>query len=92
MEGEKTQKTIYTGPQATSDIYCGSYKIICLGPKRLMITQSFGKKAIFPVTNRIWPTLSRNFDSDKPHRTTSKSSKGNSAHYCGSYKINSATP
>ena len=44
MGGEKTQETVYTGPQTTSDNYYGSYKIICLGPKRLMITQSFGKK------------------------------------------------
>ena len=53
MEGEKIQETIYTGPQATSDIYYGSYKIICLGPKRLMITQNFGEKSKLSSDEKI---------------------------------------
>ena len=36
------------------DNYCGSYKVISLGPRRLLRTQFYGKKANFTVKTRFW--------------------------------------
>ena len=40
-----------------SDTYCGSYKFISSGPKRLLKTLTFGKKAISLVKKRCWPNF-----------------------------------
>ena len=40
-----------------------------LRPKRLLKTQFFEKKAIFPVEKILWPIRSRSFDHDKCHET-----------------------
>ena len=61
------------------DNYCGSYRINSLGPKRSLKTQTFGKKAIFPVVKRSWPIFSRIFNNDKPQGTICKSPKCNLA-------------
>ena len=45
------------GSKKYFDNYCGSYKIISLGPKRLLKTQDFEKKAIFPVNKGFRPTF-----------------------------------
>ena len=42
-----------------SDNYCGSYKIIPLTSRSLLKTQSFEKKANFPVKKIFWPGFSR---------------------------------
>ena len=39
--------------------------MVSLGPKRLLKTQNFGKKANFPVKKKFWPIFSRIFDCDK---------------------------
>ena len=38
---EKTSGNNIHGSTSYLDVYCGSYKIICLGPKGLLITQFF---------------------------------------------------
>ena len=56
--------------------YCGSNKINSLGPKRLLKTQIFEKKAIFAEKERFWPIISRIIECDKPQGTICKGPKG----------------
>ena len=44
IECEKPEGTIFKGQKRYSDIYGGSYKIISLGPKRMLKTKCFWKK------------------------------------------------
>ena len=53
--------------------YCRSYKINSLGPKRLLKTQNFEKKATFPLKKIFWPNLSRIIEHNKRQGTTYKS-------------------
>ena len=39
----------------SSGTHCASYKIICVTPKRLLKTHSFGIKANLPVNKILWP-------------------------------------
>ena len=43
-----------------------------LGTKRLLKTQTFGKKTILPVKKRFWPIFSSNFGCEKPQGTFCK--------------------
>ena len=54
----------------------GSSNIISVTPKRVLKTQDFEKRAIFPVKKSIWPVLSRIIDCDKPQRTVYKDLQG----------------
>ena len=49
--------------------------MVSSGPKRMLKTHIFGKKANFPVKKKFWPTFSRIFDCDKPQRTSCKGPK-----------------
>ena len=50
IECARPQGTIYKSSQGGfSDNYCGSHMINSIGPKMLLKTQIFEKKAIFPV-------------------------------------------
>ena len=50
--------------------------MVSLGPKRLLKTQFFGKKANFPMKKNIWSFFSRILDCDKPQGTICKGPKG----------------
>ena len=56
--------------------YWGSYKIISGTRKRLLETQIFEKKAVFPVKKRFWPTFSCSSECDKPQVANCKGAKG----------------
>ena len=56
--------------------HCESYIITSVTPKRLLETQFFEKKAVFPVKKIFWPLFSRIFDCDKPHKTVCSGPKG----------------
>ena len=47
-----------------------------LGPKNLLKTQIFEKKAIFPLKKRFWPIFSRNIQHDKCRGTFYKGPQG----------------
>ena len=49
--------------------------MVSLGPKWLLKTQFFGKKANFPVKKKFWPIFSRIFECEKP-RGSKKGSNG----------------
>ena len=49
------------------DNYCGSYKIIFLGPIRLLKTQFFEKKFNPSDEEKFWPTFPRNIECEKHH-------------------------
>ena len=59
-----------------SDKYSGSYKIISLGPKAMLKTIKFEKKATFPVNKTFWPTFSRIIEFEKRRGTIYKSPQG----------------
>ena len=59
-----------------SDIYCGSFKINSLGPKRLLKTQIFGAKGKLSSQEMISVFFSRIFDCDKPQGTICKGPEG----------------
>ena len=48
-----------------SVLYCGTYRSILLGPKRLLRTQIFEKKAKLPVRKKFWPMFSPIIGHDK---------------------------
>ena len=75
IECKKPQEAIYTGPQATLTLLWKLWKV-SLGPKRLLKTQFFGKKAKFPVKKKFWPIFSRIFECEKPRGSKSKDPKG----------------
>ena len=50
----KTQETIYKGPQAILTITVEFIRNFFIGPKRLLKTQIIEKKAIFPVKKTLW--------------------------------------
>ena len=56
-------------------LYYVSYKINSLGPRRLLKTQYFEKKANFPVKKGFWPNLPPIIECDKPPGTVSISSE-----------------
>ena len=45
----------FTRVQKIFDSCCGSYKIFCVTPKRLLKRHFFEKKATFPEKKRFWP-------------------------------------
>ena len=47
-----------------------------LGPKRLLKSPIFEKKAIFPMKKRFWPIFSRNIEHDNWQGTTHKGPQG----------------
>ena len=47
-----------------------------LGPKRLLKSQMFERKAIFPVKKSFWPVFSRNMEHDNCQRTFYKGPQG----------------
>ena len=57
FECDKPQVTFFKGPKKYFNNYCRSYKIISVTPKRIMETQNFEKKAVFPVKKIFWPIL-----------------------------------
>ena len=52
--------------------YSRSFLIISGTPERLLQTQIFEKKAIFPMKKIMWPTFSRIIECDKHQRTICK--------------------
>ena len=75
--------------QRQFEIYCGSYNIISVTPKRLLKTQSFEKKANFPVKKRFWPVFFSFYRVWGTSVTIYKGSKKFFDIYCGGYKITS---
>ena len=73
-EHDKRQETTFKGPQSFFCNDCGSYKIIPSGPKRMLKTKFFEKKANIPVNKRFWP--SRIIKCDKPQKTIYEGPKG----------------
>ena len=59
--------------------------MVSLGPRWLLKTQFFGKKANFPVKKSFWPIFSRIFECEKP-RGQKQRSKGYSGIQYGSYQ------
>ena len=55
--------------------YYVSYKINTLGPRRLLKTQYFERKANFPVKKSFWPNLPPIIECDKPQGTVYISSE-----------------
>ena len=68
-----------------------SYKIICLAPKRILKTQSFKKKAIFPV-KKIFNHLFSIYRAWEASRNFLDLSTRYSDNHWATYKIISATP
>ena len=46
------------------------------GPRRLLKTQFFEKKAMFPVRKKLWPPFSQKIECDKPQITGCKDTQG----------------
>ena len=67
--------TLY-GSTKFFDNYCGSYRINSVTPKKLLKTQTFEKKANFPVKKSFWPVSSRILECDKPQGTIYEGSQG----------------
>ena len=59
-----------------SDNYCAGFYINSLGHKRLIKTQNFEKKAIFPVKKSFWPIFPGLIEHDKPQKTIYKGLEG----------------
>ena len=58
-----------------SNIYCGKYWGFSVTPTRLLKTQMFGKKAVFPVKKKL-TKLSRIIESDIPQGAIYKQPEG----------------
>ena len=75
IDCERPHGTIYKCPHAfltfTVEIISAFF-----GPKRLLITQIFEKKAKFPVKKIFWPIFARNMELDKCQGTIYKGPQG----------------
>ena len=75
IEYDKPKGTIYKGPQGILTITVEIIRAF-FETYRLLKTQIFEKKAVFPVKKILWPTFSRSIECDKPQGTSCKGPKG----------------
>ena len=67
IEYDKPQRTVCKGPHCFYDHYWVWYKMKSVGPRRLLNSKIFGKKADFPVKERFWPIFSHFIEHNKGH-------------------------
>ena len=78
IERDKPQGTIHTSPKAVLTVTVENLTAF-FGPKRLLETQIFERKANFPVIKTLWPIFSRSIEHDNCQGTVHKVPQGNLA-------------
>ena len=66
----------FLGSRRSFDLSCSSYEFVSIGPKRLLKTRIFEKKASSPVKERFWPDFSRLIEQNKSQGTLHKGPEG----------------